>query len=338
MRVLIVGGTGVISTPLTARLVEAGHEVVHYNRGQRPIRGAAPAATITGDRNDFPRFEAQMAEAGHWDCVYDMVVFRPEEAASAVHAFRGRTRLYAFCSTVDVYQKPAPCYPVTEDSPLQGVSAYGIAKAACEAALVDAHDRGDLAVTTLRPAYTYGPGARGVLHSLGFDTRFLERLRRGLPVIVHGDGMGLWVACDAADAATAFAGVLGNEGASGRAYNVVGEETITWNQYVQRLAAALGWPAPELVRIPTDLLLKLAPEAATITAENLQFPNVIGNARAKAELGFRCTVPFETGMLRLVEWLDIEGKLDRGTDEGYERILDTWRAAEAAMLATVKGV
>jgi len=122
----------------------------------------------------------------------------------------GRTRLYAFCSTVDVYQKPAPCYPITEDSPLQGISAYGIAKAACEVALVGAHARGDLAVTTLRPACTYGPGARGVLHSLGFDTRFLERLRQGLPVIVHGDGMGLWAACDAA---TAFAGVLGNEGA-----------------------------------------------------------------------------------------------------------------------------
>jgi len=80
-----------------------------------------------------------------------------------------------------------------------------------------------------------------------------------------------------------------------------------------------------------------SPRVAAITAENLQFLTVLSNARAKAALGFRCKVPLETGMRRLVEWLDAEGRLDRGSDEGYERILETWRRVEAAVLATARG-
>ncbi|MEZ4675771.1 MAG: hypothetical protein R2932_16215 [Caldilineaceae bacterium] len=114
MRILIIGGTGIISTGITRLLLERGDEVVLYNRGQRPSQVEGNYTTITGDRKDFARFEGQMQEAGTFDCVIDMVCYLPEEAASAVRAFKGRTAHYIFCSTVDVYTKPAAAYPITE--------------------------------------------------------------------------------------------------------------------------------------------------------------------------------------------------------------------------------
>jgi nucleoside-diphosphate-sugar epimerase len=116
MRVLIVGGTGLISTAITRQLVARGDEVVLYNRGQREA-DIPPVQRMVGDRNDYAAFEAQIGEAEPFDAVIDMVCFRPKQAESAIRAFRGRTAQYVFCSTVDVYTKPAPRYPVREDAP-----------------------------------------------------------------------------------------------------------------------------------------------------------------------------------------------------------------------------
>lgn len=91
MKVLIIGGTGLISTAITRFLVERGDEVTHYNRGKLDLYPTpAGVRTIQGDRTDYPRFEQQMAEAGHFDCVMDMVGYAPEDAASA--ARRAATR------------------------------------------------------------------------------------------------------------------------------------------------------------------------------------------------------------------------------------------------------
>lgn len=115
MRILIIGGTGLISTPITRFLLERGDEVTHYNRAQFDLYPLPEGVrSIQGDRTDYTTFERQMAEAGEWDCVIDMVGYAPQDGESAVRAFHGRTGHFIFCSTVDVYRKPATRYPVTE--------------------------------------------------------------------------------------------------------------------------------------------------------------------------------------------------------------------------------
>ena len=94
MKILIIGGTGLISTPITRLLLERGDDVSLYNRGQRETRWAGQVTRLHGDRNDFAAFEAQMREAGPFDCVIDMVCFTPAQAESAVRAFQGRTRQF----------------------------------------------------------------------------------------------------------------------------------------------------------------------------------------------------------------------------------------------------
>jgi nucleoside-diphosphate-sugar epimerase len=156
MKILIIGGTGLISTPITQFLLERGDEVTHYNRGKFDLYPLPPGVhSIQGDRTDCPAFERQIAEAGNWDCVMDMVGYAPEDAESVARAFRGRTGHFIFCSTVDVYRKPASSFPVTEAEGYGGLNTYSVNKVKCEQILRAAHERGDFPLTIIRPAYTY---------------------------------------------------------------------------------------------------------------------------------------------------------------------------------------
>jgi nucleoside-diphosphate-sugar epimerase len=282
---------------------------------------------IWGDRTDYRTFEAQMAAAGPFDVVMDMVAFRPEDTESAICAFRGRIAQYIFCSTVDVYTKPAAHYPVREDAERKPSPSfpYAFDKALCEQVLMEAHERGDFAVTIVRPAWTYGEGG-SILHTFGWNTFFLDRLCKGKPVIVHGDGTSLWVACHRSDVAGAFVGAVANERAYGKGYHVTGEEWLTWNAYHQTVADALGALPPNLVHIPTDLLGKVAPKAAEWCVENFGFNNIYDNAAARADLGFRYTVPFAEGARRVIGWLQEHRGFESCEQHPfYDRIIEAWQ-------------
>lgn len=335
MKVLIVGGSGLISTAITRQLLARGDAVTLYNRGRTPLRVEGAVQTIHGDRTDFAAFQAQMAAAGPYDCVIDMVCYRPTEAESAVRAFVGRTAQYIFCSTVDVYTKPAAAYPIREDAERKPDPAFGYAydKAACEEILLAAHARGALPVTLIRPAHTYGEGG-ALLHTLGWDTRYIDRIRKGKPILVHGDGSSLWSSCHVDDVAAAFVHACANPVTYGKAYHVTGEEWQSWNQYHQRVAEALNAPLPVLVHVPTDLLAKVLPEDAKWCKLNFQFNNIFDNRTAHEELGFRYTVPWIDGVRRTVAWLDDHGRIEPSRDEDIEeRVIAAWRRAEAVMLA-----
>ncbi|MGQ9683615.1 MAG: NAD-dependent epimerase/dehydratase family protein [Anaerolineae bacterium] len=331
MRILIIGGTGLISTAITRQLLARGDDVTLYNRGRRETSLPKGALLLRGDRSDHAAFEHRMQTAGPFDCVIDMICYAPEEAESDIRAFAGRVGHFIFCSTVDVYAKPASCYPYHEGEPQRPVSRYGADKSRCEALFLQAQERGDLPVTILRPAHTYGEGG-GLVHSLGWRTYVIDRIRRGLPIIVHGDGQSLWSSCHIDDVATAFVAAAGNSRALGRAYHVTGEQWLTWNQYHQGIAAALSAPEPRLVHIPSHLLARLAPEAR-VCVENLQFDNIFDNSAARADLGFSQTVRWREGVRRTVAWLDehIQVEPAEACPE-YDRVLERWQACERALM------
>jgi nucleoside-diphosphate-sugar epimerase len=331
MRVLIIGGTGLISTAITRLLLERGNEVVLFNRGRTPPRIPGGAQTIHGDRLEFEAFESRMAEEEAFDCVIDMVCFHPAEAESLVRAFSGRAGQVIFCSTVDVYARPADRYPMREDEPQRPVSQYGLDKSRCETVLMRAHEAGDFQVTIIRPAYTYGEGGV-IIHSFGWGTGYIDRLRKGKPIVVHGDGQSLWVCCHIDDVGAAFAKAAGNEAVFGRPYHVTGEEWMTWNQYHRKVAEAVGAPEPQLVHIPTDLLSSATGEHGEITRTNFQFNNIFDNAAARADLDFSYTVPWVDGVRRTVAWLDANDRIDNSDEDDFDdRVIAAWRRAGERM-------
>lgn len=335
MRILILGGTGNISTSISQQLLQAGHELTLFKRstsGSMSPPILEGVKIILGDRTISSDFESKMKAAGSFDCVIDMICYRPSEAESAIRAFRGQIGQFIFTSTVDVYTKSVGGYPLNEQAernPSPEFS-YAFEKAKCERIFEEAHEQGDLQVTTLRPAHTY---TRFFIHTFGWETYFLDRLRKGKPVIVHGDGTSIWVATHSDDVARAYVRAIGNKRAFGRAYHLSGDEWMTWNKYHQILARAIGAPQPKLIHIPTDLLVRLAPKAAQWCAMNFSHNNIFDPTAAKKDLGFRYTIPWENGSRLGYEELNQRGLIQNSDDHPfYDRVIDAWQNLAARMV------
>lgn len=324
MRVLIIGGTGLISTAITNRLLSERADVVHLNRGKTPPRytgGTVQENHI--DRHD-PSFPDALKANGPYDVVIDMCAYHPDDLRPALHSLPGVTKQYIFCSTVDVYGKPAKTLPITEEEPLTGHTEYARNKIACEELLMAADG---FEKTVVRPSCTYGEGGM-VIHTFGWGSWFLSRLEKGLPVVVFGDGTGIWTWCHVDDMAVAFTGACLNPAAYGQRFHAASDELLTWNASVATIAEALGAPAPQFVHIPIEVLHAWAPQASQISWDNFAWPNFYDNSKAATITGFRTTIPFAVGMKRTIEWL----RRHRGfepvsADATTVEVLDRWRKA-----------
>jgi nucleoside-diphosphate-sugar epimerase len=155
MKILIIGGTGLISTAITRKLLERGDDVTLFNRGRTTPRFKGTVHSIVGDRNDYERFEAAFSRDS-FDVVIDMVSFHPDQTASAIRAFRGRTKQFVHCSTVCVYSGPVTRIPTLETEPYHSIGQYGKNKILCENLLFEAHKKGEIPVTVMRPSHSYG--------------------------------------------------------------------------------------------------------------------------------------------------------------------------------------
>lgn len=332
MRILIIGGTGLISAEIVRLLVARGDEVVLYNRGFSKRRPAPEAKVIIGNRTCYAAFEEQMESAGRFDIVIDMVGYDVGDGPSVIRAFGGKVAQFIFCSTVDVYSKPASRYPVTEAEAYGGLNDYSRKKIGLEKTLFKACQEGVLPLTVIRPAYTYGDG-RMPLHPISWG-RYFHRLHAGKPIIVHGDGQSLWSCNHAADVARVFVAACGNPSALGQAYHVSGEEWLTWNQYHEQAAAALGLSRPRLIHIPSDVLSLMGVPSC---AENFQFNNIFDNAKAKDTLGYQYTVSWMEGVRGMARWYEQnpEHPVVDDKNDPDDEIIARWEKAVGALSARI---
>jgi nucleoside-diphosphate-sugar epimerase len=320
MKVLIVGGTGNISTSIVEELRRLGHDVSVVVRGSHRDELPADVRRIRADRRDYAAFEELMG--GHtWDAVIDMVAFDAEDARSAIRAFRGRTAHYVACSTVVVYGHGFTALPTTEDEPHRAVDAYGGGKVEMERVLREEAD--GLPVTILRPSHNYGRVVP-VRQVTGFDPTFVDRLRRGRPILVVDTAeKTTWSSLHVDDAALAFAHCLGREACIGKAYHVVGTETFSWADYHRRVAAVLGFDV-ELVPLPLEEIVAAGGPATgilSITAYDGWFTT---EAITRDVPEFRQRILLEEGTERSVEWAARHGLLQSAADRTWEDdLIDT---------------
>lgn len=319
MRILTIGGTGNISRWFVQMLADQGHDCTVYNRGRRRVRFSESVRQLAGDRTDQASFLRDMKALPPFDCVIDMVAYEPAEMEVAIRAFSGRTGQYIFCSTVDVYSKPQPVYPVPMEGKL-GPSpdfSYAWKKWEMEGLLRAAGKQ--LPFTVIRPGATYSEGWSPLITSFGGDTVWLRRLREGRRMILHGDGSVLWSMAHSEDVAKAFIGAAGNPTALGQSYNVTGEEWLTWETMHRIVAGELGAPPPRFEYVTTAELVELAPEHVQWCLLNFQFNSLYDNNKAKEELGFRYTIPYREGVRRCLNAIPE----DRTTEPPFfEELLD----------------
>jgi nucleoside-diphosphate-sugar epimerase len=241
---------------------------------------------------------------------------------------------------VDVYTKTPVSYPVTEvNGVVEALPSFPYAwkKVECEKILWEAHRKGDVTLTIIRPAFTYNETWSPGIHSFGGQTYHLDRLRKGQPIILHGDGTSIWTATHRDDVAAAFVNAIGNAKTCGEDYNVTGDEWMTHNHIWRTIARALGAGEPDFVYIPTDLLGKLAPVEAEWCVENFRHNNIFDNSKAKRDLGFQYTIPFVEGVARCIDYLTRQGKIEDSADyPSYDRIVHAWRKRVSEMTKDVQ--
>jgi nucleoside-diphosphate-sugar epimerase len=294
MRVLLIGGTGLISTGIVKHLHARGAEVTMFNRGQRESAIAGEVRQITGDRNDFAAFEKRFASE-QFDVVIDMIAFTPEQALSDVRAFAGRCDHFIFCSTVCTYGTKIPgSVLVDERFPQEPISDYGRNKLACERIMLDAHAAGKLRATIIRPSSTYGPGGR-LIDNLEFDPPTWDRIERGLPVLCSGDGLGLWVSTHRDDVGKLFAYAAGNTKTFGECYNATRDENFTWRDLYREAAGAIGKPA-KVIFMPGEWIIRHDPKRFGLLREITQYHGAYSSDKAKRDVPeFECDIDFPEG-------------------------------------------
>jgi nucleoside-diphosphate-sugar epimerase len=318
LRVLFVGGSGVISSACARVAVESGIELYVLNRGQTLTRPLPPGATeLRGDVREPSSVRDALGDL-RFDSVVDWVAFTPEHVRTDIDLFGERTGQYVFISTASAYQKPPSRIPVTESTPLRNPYwQYSRDKIACEDLLTAEYRERGFPATIVRPSHTYD--RTKTILSGGWTS--LARMRAGKPVIVHGDGTSLWTVTHHEDFARAFVPLLGNPRTVGEAFHITSDDVLTWDQIAHALATALG-VTPRIVHVPSDAIAAADPEWGAGLLGDKSHSVVFDNSKIKSVVpGWRAVIPFERGAREIVDWYlgDAERQV---TDPRMDALMD----------------
>jgi nucleoside-diphosphate-sugar epimerase len=326
MKVLFLGGTGVISSACSRLAVNRGIDLYLFNRGQtaRPIPEGA--RILHGDIRDGSSLERALGDTT-FDVVANFVNFTPEHVEADIKLFRDRTGQYILISSASAYQKPLSSLPITESTPLDNPFwAYSRAKIACEERLMRAYREDKFPITIVRPSHTYD---RTKVPLLGHYTD-IDRMRKGKKVIVHGDGTSLWVLTHHEDFAKGFVGLLGNHHAIGHAFHITSDELLTWNQIYTILAHTAG-VEPQIVHVPSDVIAAFDPEVGASLLGDKAHSVIFDNSKIKRLVpDFAATIPFSQGAKEIVAWFDAD-PARQVVDEQVNHLIDTIIAAQEAI-------
>lgn len=333
MKVLFLGGTGIISTACTQLAVTRGFQVTVLNRGRRDC--GPGAKQIVADINDS-RAAAAALGGQHWDVVVDFISFTPAELEARLALFRGRLGQFIFISSASAYQKPLAHYLVTESTPLVNPFwEYSRNKIACEERLQCALQTGDFPMTIVRPSFTYGDTIVPLtLNSWPRTYTAVARLRRGKPVIIPGDGLTLWTMTHNTDFAKGLIGLLGHQGAIGHAFHITSDEVLTWNQIYADVAEAAGVANPKFVHIASDFIRACLPDTTGGLLGDKANCAVFDNSKIKRFVpDFVATTRFRDGIKRTLEWFDADParqEIDHDADAGFDRLVAAYERGLAA--------
>ncbi|CAM3377278.1 SDR family oxidoreductase [Deinococcus saxicola] len=313
MKVLFIGGTGIISSACSELALAQGLELYLLNRGEssRPVPDGAKV--LRGDIRD-PGSVRQALGNLAFDVVVNWVAFTPAHIETDLELFAGRTKQYVFISSASAYQKPLGHLPITESTPLHNPFwQYSRDKIACEDRLTRAYREDGFPVTIVRPSHTYD---RTLLPVDGGWT-VVDRMRRGRPVIVHGDGTSLWTLTHHRDFAVGFVGLLGRPAVIGEAVQITGDEWLTWNQIFELVAGAAGAQA-QIVHVPSEVIAAFAPDWGAGLLGDKAHSAVFDNTKIKRLVPeFNATIPYARGVQEVLAWYDadparqvVDGELD----------------------------
>jgi nucleoside-diphosphate-sugar epimerase len=333
MKILFIGGTGIISSACSHLVCARGHELLLLNRSvskKYPVPDVAAViqADVHTDENPLVRLLAGQ----HFDAVVDFIAFTVEDIERDLRLFHGKTDQFVFISSSSAYQKPVRNYFITERTPRENPFwDYARNKIACEERLLAACIKEGFPVTIIRPSLTYGPA--NIPFSVGSGLHpwtVIDRMKRGQKVIVPGDGSSLWTLTWNADFAKGLAGLLGNEKAIGEAFHITSDEVLSWDQIYLEAYQALGLE-PNVIHIASDLIAAYHPPSLGSLIGDKANSVVFDNSKIKCFVpDYSCEVSWATGLRRSLSWFDAHPEfqtIDHEMNAIWDRIISSYARA-----------
>ncbi len=230
----MMGGTRFIGVYLTKILVEQGHSVVLFNRGNKPapVEGVEQ---IHGDRTDESQLKEKLASQ-QFDAIFDNNGRELSDTKPLADLFNGKVKHFVYMSSAGVYLK-SDQMPHREEDAVDPKSRHK-GKNDTETYL----SQQGLPFTSIRPTYIYGPQNYNPLEGWFFD-----RIVNDRPVPIPGNGFHITQLGHCYDLANAMAAVLGNEKAIGQIYNISGDRYVTFDGLARACAEAAGKSEVKLI-------------------------------------------------------------------------------------------
>jgi nucleoside-diphosphate-sugar epimerase len=301
LRVLFIGGSGIISSACSQLAVQRGIDLYALNRGNSRLRPLPEeVGVLVGDVRD-PASVAEALGEREFDVVVNWVAFTPEHVEADLERFRGRVGQYVFISSASAYQTPPVRLPVTESTPLRNPYwQYSRDKIACEERLVRAYREEGFPVTIVRPSHTYDKT------SVPFYGRWtvVDRMRQGKPVVVQGDGTSLWTLTHSDDFAKGFVPLLGSARVIGEAFHITSDDVLTWNLIATILANAAG-VQPDIVHVPSDAIAAAYPDWGDALLGDSAHSLIFDNSKLRTVVPeYVATITLEQAAREIVRWHD----------------------------------
>lgn len=329
MKVLFIGGTGIISKACAELAVQSGLDLTLLNRGNR--QNIAGTSQIVADIADVSATKNALGSS-YWDVVVDFISFHPDDLKKRLEVFRDKVGQFIFISTASAYQKPIIDYLVTESTPLVNPFwPYSRDKIDCELYLnKELRDHG-FPVTIIRPSYTYGETVIPVsFNSWERPYTVIDRMRKGLPVIIPGDGTSLWQLTHNADFAKALLGLFGHQGSIGHAFHITTDEVLNWNQIFEATAEAAGVDKLNAVHIASDFIVACMPEAEGGLHGDKAGSVVLDNTKIKRFVpDYVATRRYRDGIKRSIAYYDADPSrqlVDEVANDNWDRLITAYQS------------
>lgn len=330
MKVLFIGGTGLISSASSELAIRNGIELHILNRGLSekhplPMGANLIKADIRGDRKRI----SEILKSEKFDAVVDWIAFTPSDVEYDIGLFSGRTRQFVFISSASAYQKPSTSYLITESTPLSNPYwEYSRNKIACEERLMKEYRDNGFPVTIVRPSLTYGPSQIPLaINSWNQPYTLIDRMKKGEKIIVPGDGTSLWTCTYNTDFAKGLVGLLGAEKTIGHAFHITSDEVLSWDQIYIAAAHAVG-VEPDIVHIPSEFVAAHAPCELGSLLGDKAVSAVFDNSKIKRFVpGFVATVSWSEGVRKAIAWHEEEKSrmsIDADANSLWDKIITSY--------------
>lgn len=324
MKILLIGGTGIISTCIANEAVARGIDIYLLNRGHRPQFVPDGAKVIIGDVND-PETPKKLAGM-HFDVIADFIVYTGGGVAKHVDAYYPYCDQYIFISSATVYSRADQKTPIREDvTPANNVDwEYCRGKIGGEKYLEMRRDLDpSFCYTIIRPYVTYGDTRIPFPIIPSPHYTLVNRIKNGKPVLLP-DSHNIATLTHSEDFAKAFLGLCGNEKAFGEAFHITSGKTYPWSRVAEIIGDYVGRAPTFAYRSITEISRVLYPEYGDIYSmlkADKATSWVFDNSKLLSVVPDFCpTHTLEDGIFQTLRAIEARG--ETGSDARFDELCD----------------